>query len=168
MSNSDALPTTLDAAADWIIASLDSDSKQRLLSIPKADLTQFHHGWGTGIRNELGLWGTNEALLTDCGSSQMHADDASSVVMEAVWNKLHGQPVEDARIENYRSLSERMREMGPEDIYRHMRFRPSGKRAKEQNIYRMLTTFFETSYREFKELAVRIDTEDGLRDTDKS
>lgn len=155
-------PATLDEAVDAIIASLNDDDKKQLLAIPASDLIRYHHGWGTGIRNELGLWGINGALLADCGSANMEADDASMVVMQAVWNKLHGQPVDDARIKNYRSLSEKMCEAGPEEVYRQFRFRSSGQREKTQNIYRLMSNFFKMDFGEFKDLAARVDAEDDV------
>jgi hypothetical protein len=54
---------------------------------PRGDLIRFHHGWGTGIRNAFGLWGGNRALLDSCGGG--HPDDASMVIIEAVWKHLH-------------------------------------------------------------------------------
>ncbi|GEM_PF-3358591 len=37
-------------------------NKERVRSTPRKDLTQLHHGWGTGIRNAFGLWAGNKAL----------------------------------------------------------------------------------------------------------
>jgi len=53
----------------------------------KADLIMCHHGWGTAIRNEYGLWRGNTPLLKDTGSDD--PDDASMVIMEVVWEKLN-------------------------------------------------------------------------------
>lgn len=62
-------------------------------SMPKDDLIEFHFGWGMGIRNAFGLWGGNEALLQSCAEARgypfIHPDDASMVIIEAVWERLN-------------------------------------------------------------------------------
>jgi len=58
----------------------------RLGHRPEEQLIRFHHGWGTGIRNEFGLWKGNKELLADCHAE--HPDDASMVIIQAVWERL--------------------------------------------------------------------------------
>ncbi len=43
-------------------------------------------GLGAWIRNNLGLWKGNESLLESTGAP--NADDASMVIVEAVWRRL--------------------------------------------------------------------------------
>ena len=88
----DFKPSALEQAVESIVNSMDDENKNRLLEAELPDLLGFHHGWGTGIRNDFNLW-SNVELLTDCGSPSMHADDASAVIMNAVWHYLHDQPV---------------------------------------------------------------------------
>jgi hypothetical protein len=82
------LPRTVDEAVDEIISGLSDDDKALVRGTARGDLIRFHHGWGTGIRNGFGLWGGNTELLASCGSPIMHADDASMVIIEAVWARL--------------------------------------------------------------------------------
>ena len=63
----------------------DSDKKQ-VRETKREDLILFHHGWGTGIRNEFGLWRGNTNLMADCHAK--HPDDASMVIIKAVWERL--------------------------------------------------------------------------------
>lgn len=79
-------PATLDEAVDQIVSGLSDEDKARVRGTPREDLIMFHHGWGTGIRNSYGLWGGNNALLESCGGG--HPDDASMVIIEAVWERL--------------------------------------------------------------------------------
>jgi hypothetical protein len=65
---------------------MEKSDKARLRDTKKEDLILFHHGWGTGIRNGFGLWGDNTNLMTDCRAQ--HPDDASMVIIEAVWQSL--------------------------------------------------------------------------------
>jgi hypothetical protein len=87
----DTWPPTVEAAARRIAASLDDQSRARVRSTKKGDLILFHHGWGTGIRNSLGLWRGNDKLLASCGHGKpVHPDDCSMVNIEAVWALLQG------------------------------------------------------------------------------
>jgi len=84
------LPKTVNEAVDQIIEQMADADKEKVRSTKKDDLIMFHHGWGTGIRNEFGLWGGNEPLMRDTGAS--HPDDASMIIIEAVWSKLQASP----------------------------------------------------------------------------
>lgn len=87
------LPETLDEAVDYLIKSFNDTEKAYLKNFPKCDLIIFHFGWGTGIRNGLGLWGKNNKLLESCaakaGKTSIHPDDASFIIIEGVWAKLN-------------------------------------------------------------------------------
>ncbi|MGC4114496.1 MAG: hypothetical protein QM765_07770 [Myxococcales bacterium] len=82
-------PKTVDEAARQIAEALSQEDRARVAKTKREDLILFHHGWGTGIRNELGLWRGNEALLRSCGKGQIvHPDDCSMVIIGAVWARL--------------------------------------------------------------------------------
>lgn len=80
------LPRTVEEAVALIIKDMSEKDKQTLRSKKKDELIMYHLGWGTGIRNSFGLWGGNRALMKDTGAD--HPDDASMVIIEAVWEKL--------------------------------------------------------------------------------
>lgn len=80
-------PQTVEEAVTRILSQMSVANKEQVRATPKKDLTRFHHGWGTGIRNAFGLWAGNQALLDDCRRS--HPDSASMVIIEAVWERLH-------------------------------------------------------------------------------
>ena len=92
----DELPRTLEAAVSILLAGLSNQGRTAVESTPESDLIRrFHHGWGTGIRNAFGLWAGNRALLDSCcalGTYGPHPDEASSVIIKGVWNRLHGLP----------------------------------------------------------------------------
>lgn len=81
-----AWPKTVDEAVTRILADMKDTDKKQVRETKKEDLILFHHGWGTGIRNEFGLWRGNTNLMADCHAQ--HPDDASMVIIEAVWQKL--------------------------------------------------------------------------------
>lgn len=82
-------PTDCDVAAQMIYSSLDGESKTTVAKTSKSDLIMYHHGWGTGIRNHLGLWRGNDKLMKSCmkkePDSQNHPDTVSMIIIELVW-----------------------------------------------------------------------------------
>ena len=165
MTVTDAIPKSLKQAVDSIITSLDDESRNRILESELEDLIRYHHGWGTGIRNDFKLW-SNVELLTDCGSSSMHADDASGVIVNAVWYHLHGLPVSKARIENYRRAEDIVREIGVENYYLKIRTKQSSVRDNDQNIYRMLKMLFGINFKQYKRMAAELDTKHPLKNAE--
>ena len=79
--------TTIAEVVEDIIANMSEADKANVINTAEDDLIMFHHGWGTGIRNHYNLW-RNQALLNDIGEE--HADDASGVIIKAVWEALRG------------------------------------------------------------------------------
>ncbi|MFZ6743636.1 DUF6794 domain-containing protein [Undibacterium sp. JH2W] len=91
--DADTWPTTCEQAATQILAKLDDASKQRVKDAKYENLIQFHMGWGTGIRNDTGLWRGNVALTDSCMAKDKdgsrHPDDISMVIIQEIWKKLH-------------------------------------------------------------------------------
>jgi len=82
------MPKTIDEAVDWIIDRMDKDNRAKFLEIAetRVGVLIFHHGFGTYVRNSLGLWQRNNELIEACGS--FDPDGASGKILEAVWDKL--------------------------------------------------------------------------------
>jgi hypothetical protein len=90
----DTWPTTVDEAARRIVAALDDESKARVRTTNKDQLIQYQLGWGTGIRNSLGLWRGNEKLLESCGrGTGIGPEECSMVIIEAVWTLLQAPSI---------------------------------------------------------------------------
>jgi hypothetical protein len=81
-------PTTVKAAVADILSTMPDKDKEIVRKTKKEELVQFHHGWGTGIRNHYGLWRGNNKLIEDACGKDCHPDDASSVIIKAVWTAL--------------------------------------------------------------------------------
>ena len=79
-------PLTVDDAVRRILAPMSAEDKEHIRSTKKDDLILYHHGWGTGIRNQFGLWEGNDSLMADCHAD--HPDGASMVIIRAVWQRL--------------------------------------------------------------------------------
>jgi len=80
-------PRTIEAAINKLIETLDKKERDIIKNTAKGELIMFHHGFGTAIRNTFGLWNNNPALLKDCKCE--HPDDASMVIIKALWKKLN-------------------------------------------------------------------------------
>lgn len=77
--NNKQWPATIDEAVGVVIAAL-----------PEADLINLHFGLGMWIRNNLGLWQGNDALMQALCRREpgIHPDDASMLIIEQVWRRL--------------------------------------------------------------------------------
>ncbi len=79
-------PKTVKEAAEIILSEMTGRGKLLVRNTKKEDLVKFHFSWGNEIRNRLGLWEGNEALITD--AHEIHPDSTSMKIMEAVWEEL--------------------------------------------------------------------------------
>jgi hypothetical protein len=78
-------PRTIEEASQWIIARLPERDRILFVRLSEEDLIMFHHGFGTGIRNSLGLWQRDSELLKNCGSGAQHPDYCSSLIIRQVY-----------------------------------------------------------------------------------
>jgi hypothetical protein len=85
-----SLPTTIDEAVGVILVRLEDKYLNEIMQIPFADLFNLHFGLGQWIRNNLGLWQTDTALMKaiQAQTPGIHQDDASTVIIEALWHRL--------------------------------------------------------------------------------
>jgi hypothetical protein len=84
------LPTSLDEAVGVILATLDDKDLNEITQMPFTDLFNLHFGLGQWIRNNLGLWQSDSHLMKaiQMHTPGIHPDDASTVVIEALWHRL--------------------------------------------------------------------------------
>lgn len=81
-------PASVKAAVADILGKMNEQDKARVRQAKRADLGRFQHGWGTAIRNHYGLWRGNQALTLSACGKPCHPDEASMVIIEAVWKAL--------------------------------------------------------------------------------
>jgi hypothetical protein len=76
------------------LSELPERDKEAIRYIAEEQLPSLHFSLGNYIRNGFGLWEDNEELLKACcpDNSFRNADDASTVIIKALWQKL--QPVQ--------------------------------------------------------------------------
>lgn len=83
-------PGTVDEAAGVVLATLSDADKDQIAGMAESDLIGLHFGLGMWIRNNLGLWQGNQALMQSIRehTPDIHPDDVSMVIIEAVWKRL--------------------------------------------------------------------------------
>ena len=79
-------PKTVDEAVTRLVTTMSDAEKIEVRDKKKTDLIEYHLNWGMGIRNEFGLRKGNTDLMADCHTQE--PDEASMVIIEAVWQKL--------------------------------------------------------------------------------
>ena len=84
----DKWPTTVQDTVKDILSRMSEKDKELVRNTKRGDLIMFHHGWGTGIRNYYGLWRGNQKLIESACGRSCHPDDASMVIIRAVWREL--------------------------------------------------------------------------------
>jgi hypothetical protein len=83
------LPRNVDRVVERIVKRIEPGFREKLLKTKRDDLVQFQE-WGTGIRDSLCLEaGNNDQLIRSaCNGNLCHPEEASRVIMEAVWERL--------------------------------------------------------------------------------
>ena len=89
----DTLPSTVEEAVDHLLARMDAEGQATIRATPQSELIRFHLPWGMWVRHELGLWGGNPQLISSIQERSgsmviLHPDDASMIVIQALWERL--------------------------------------------------------------------------------
>lgn len=80
-------PVTVEEAVTRLLITLDNHHKWLLKHTPKHEVAlTYYMDLGLHVRNSFGLWEGNDSLLRACNTR--HADDASSFIVEALWERL--------------------------------------------------------------------------------
>jgi hypothetical protein len=86
------LPRNVTRAVDRIVRDMYPELRETLLKTKREELVQYQTDWGTGIRNSLCLkaGGNDQLLRSACRGELCDPEEASMVIMEAVWTRLQG------------------------------------------------------------------------------
>jgi hypothetical protein len=71
---------------------VSEEDKTAIAHMSASELIDPHFSLGMYIRNAFGLWQGNHALLMSCSAAgrPIHPNDASGVIIEALWTCLRG------------------------------------------------------------------------------
>jgi len=86
MSPTKTLPTTISGAVDSLLAQMPEQEKERIYAMSEDELLDTTYGFGTWVRDCLGLHNGNVALLRD--THAVNAEEASIVIIRALWGRL--------------------------------------------------------------------------------
>jgi hypothetical protein len=83
------LPRNVNRVVDRIVKNIEPVFREKLLETKREDLVQFQQ-WESGIRESLCLEaGNNDQLIRSaCNGELCHPETATTVIMEAVWDRL--------------------------------------------------------------------------------
>jgi hypothetical protein len=85
-------PRNVVEAVDILHANMTLNEEFMLAAMDEIDLFDLHLSLGHDIRDDFGLWIGNEALMESCrsesGNPDLHIDDASMIIVRALWNKV--------------------------------------------------------------------------------
>ena len=85
-------PKTVSGAVEILHASMTLNQEFLLAKMDEVDLFDLHMSLGHQIRDDFGLWTGNDALMESCrsisGNPDLHVDDASMVIVKALWEKI--------------------------------------------------------------------------------
>lgn len=91
-------PKTLDEAVEFVVKAISTqpDSKE-FIEKCKDDESKFlgslHHGYGTALRNEWGLWKGSDLSKWFNEKEIYHADDMSGIILTTVFRKYFNLPI---------------------------------------------------------------------------
>ena len=83
------LPRNVNRVVDRIVKKIEPEFRGKLLETKRENLVQFQE-WSSGIRESLCLeaGNNNQLIRSACNGELCHPETASTVIMEAVWDRL--------------------------------------------------------------------------------
>src|ERR1700733_5035031 len=87
------IPEDLADALQELDSMLPAAAKNDINAIDKSEMTLYHLGFGTWLRNNWGLWKGSRLADHFHSIGIQHPDDMSGTILDAYWAKLHGQPI---------------------------------------------------------------------------
>ena len=95
------IPKTLNEAIDFIISDLSIEEIDEINS-GNISVASMHHGFGSWIRNNWGLWSGSELRTHFLDLGIWHADDMSGIILMAVISKVKNEKFDlNAQINRY-------------------------------------------------------------------
>lgn len=91
------LPETVDQVVEQLLSEITLNNEIQIALIKEDDLQDLHFSLAVQIRSQFRLWIGIEALMESCrstsGNQNLHIDDASMVIIRALWERLKGNSI---------------------------------------------------------------------------
>ena len=105
------IPTDLDDCFKELKKMLPAELVEKMKSGPEKDMIKYHHGLGTWLRNNWGLWAGSRLREYFKKLGLAHPDDMSSVVLKSFWRHLNNKPLKvDEQVKYYQEYWKKMKE----------------------------------------------------------
>lgn len=88
-TSDEELPGTVADAIVYLQSRTAPDVIAAIRRTPYTELIDFHRDIGMQIRNILGLWGRNPALISSLPEAERWPDDAAMYLLRAWWRSLN-------------------------------------------------------------------------------
>ncbi len=88
------VPNTLDAALTELEHMLPASFKESIRCGTEDNIVWYHHGFGTWIRNNWGLWSGGKLSRYFRSFGVNHPDDMSGLILTLFWRRLNGLPID--------------------------------------------------------------------------
>src|SRR5262245_11148723 len=67
-------------------------------------MIEYHHGLGTWLRNNWGLWGGSRLSEYFHQLGIRHPDDMSAIIFDSYWRKVHDKPIDlEGQVRHYQN-----------------------------------------------------------------
>ena len=90
----ESTPRTLDECFAVLAKKLPAETLVEMQRGSEDDMSRYHHGLGTWLRNNWGLWDRGPLYQHFHALGLNHPDDMSGVILDSFWRYLHERPLE--------------------------------------------------------------------------
>ena len=106
------IPKNLDECFVELNKMIHMDDIEIFQDTVKEDLSCYHHGFGTNLRNKWGLWNEKSSLYKYFKQMGIfHADDMSGIIMTSLWRDMHGKDLRlDEQVRYYKDYWKNLKE----------------------------------------------------------
>ncbi len=104
------IPVNLEDALKELDDMLPDEAEKDIKAMDKSSMVGYHHGFGTWLRNNWGLWQGSRLAKFFNNVGINHPDDMSSIILESYWQKLHGEKIDlDSQVGKYKEYWEQLK-----------------------------------------------------------
>ena len=103
------IPKDLDDCFVELRKILPEKTVEEMKTGTEKDMIQYHHGLGTWLRNNWGLWEGSRLSKWFNEKGIRHPDDMSGIIFDSFWRHLNGHPIRlDEQIKRYQGYWKRL------------------------------------------------------------
>jgi len=89
------IPKNLDECIEQLKQNSSKEELEKFKNFKEEECCIYHHGCGTNIRNNWGLWTETSPLVKYFNSIKIyHADDMSGIIFTSIHRHLNGKDIE--------------------------------------------------------------------------